>query len=180
VTGRLLVRSSIVVLTSALFLSMMGCGPQFFSAKGTVDSSGGAFGKWSASPAMCSRDEFNGDSSQLVTFMFGAPKNDDPDRDVHPGSRQVGPMTLKIAKDGDAYMAKLMTNGTIDTGNPMDAMKNMQGVTLDPSSCKTFTFDRSEHMNLGHIHKPLSGHVVMDCTKYNSHITADFKFSACD
>ncbi len=168
-------------LASLLAVTTLGCGPQFFSAKGNLASSGGGFGQWSASPALCKRDEFDGDSSKLATFMFAAPKNDDPDRNLHRDQAPNGPAELMIAKNGDGYVAQLMTMKEVNTGNPSDVFKNMQGIVLDSSSCKTLTFDRKEHSaTMGEFHKPLSGELVMDCTKYGSHLTADIKFKACE
>ena len=168
------------VSASACFLSALGCGPQFFSAKGTVSSSGGLLGQWSATPVMCSRDEFDGDSSKLATLMFAPPKNDDPDRNLHPERAPNGPADIHIAKNGNGYIAQLSTMKPINTGNEADVFKNMQGIVLDSSKCKTLTFDRQEHSaSMGSMHKPISGELVMDCQVYQSHITADIKFKQC-
>jgi hypothetical protein len=168
---------ALVTLALPCLLPVAGCGPQFFSAKGTIASSGGALGQWSGTPVMCSRDEFDGDSSKLATFMFSPPQNNDPDRNLHRDREPNSPMRLKLAKNGDSYIAQLETMKPIAGA---DVFKSMDGVVLDQSNCKTIRFDRTEHMaTMGQFHKPISGEVVLDCSVIQSHVTADIKFKQC-
>ena len=165
------------VVVPALLLAVVGCGPQFFSAKGALSSSGGALGQWSSKPVMCERDEFDGDSSKLVTFLFSPPVNNDPDRNLHRDQEPQSPMRLRIAKNGDGYMARLEMMKEIKGVDPMKS--SMGGIPLDSSTCKVLKFDRTEHSASMSLHKQLSGEVDMDCTVMQSHIVSNLKFNHC-
>jgi hypothetical protein len=166
--------------TALLLIAATGCGPQFFSVKGTVNSSGGPLDKWSAAPLGCSRDEFDGDSSKLIGLQFGWPKNDDPDRDLHYDKLPNGPASIKLAKNGTGIIGKIDMLKPVKAGAAMGPeMASIDGYTLDSSNCKTLTLDREEQSgNMGD-HKQLKGHFVMDCTVLGSHITGDLKFNHC-
>lgn len=162
------------VIVPGLLSCATGCGPTFFSSKGAIASSGGELGKWSASPVMCEREEFDGDSSKLIRMMFSGPQNTDPDRSVHHNDQPDGPLELHVAKNGSSYMAQ------VKFFKDIPGVDVFQGLILDSSSCKTFTFDRTEHSaGLGSIHPTLNGELVMDCSYKQSHITADIKFKKC-
>ena len=166
-----------MVLTAAL-LPATGCGPQFFSTKGALSSTGGMLGTWSSKPVICSRDEFSGDSSKLVTFEFSPPKNDDPDRDLHRDREPQWPSQLKIAKNGDGYIARLEMGKPIAGVDPMKS--SMDGLVLDGSTCKVLTFDRKEHSaGMTGFQKQLSGELTMDCTVLQSHVVSNLKFNHC-
>jgi hypothetical protein len=162
-----------VIIPSILFC-ITGCGPTFFSSKGTIASSGGELGQWSSSPAMCDREEFDGDSSKLIRMEFAGPPNTDPDRDVHQTNQRKGPYELNVAKNGSGYMAQ------IKLFNDVPGVDGIQGVILDSSSCRTLTFDRTEHTaGFGEMHPTLNGTLVMDCTYKQSHVTANIRFKKC-
>lgn len=155
-------------LTFSFLLAFLGCGPTFFAAKGTVSSSGGQLGSWSVTPISCSRDEFNGDSSRLITMLFRGPQSNDPDRDLHQDKQPDSLLRLEVAKNGSGYMAQLET------------MKSMEGTLLDASNCQKLTLDRTEHSaGFGELHPTLNGELVMDCTVKQSHVTADVIFKKC-
>lgn len=158
----------------SILLGTVGCGPTFFSSKGAIVSSGGELGEWSASPVMCTREEFDGDSSKLIAMHFSGPKNTDPDRTVHGNNQPEGPYELHVAKNGQGYMAQLKFFKNIP------GVDVFNGLILDSSSCKTLTLDRTEHSaDFGRMHPTLNGELVMDCTFKQSHITADVKFKKC-
>jgi len=144
------------ILVPTILFCMVGCGPTFFSSKGTVTSSGGELGHWSISPVMCMREEFDGDSSKLINLLFSGPKNTDPDRNVHGSQQPDGPYELHVAKNGSGYMAQ------------MKFFKNIPGVDvfqcliLDSSNCKTFTLDRTEHSGFGSVHPTLNGELLIE------------------
>jgi hypothetical protein len=171
-----------VLLTGAFLLSTIGCGPTFFSAKGSFASDGGPLDKWSAMPAMCSRDEFDGDSSKLITFQFAQPDNKDPDRNLHRAQQPNSPASLSVAKNGSGIIAKLSMMKPVKgpAGDTMAEMRSMEGYTLDNSTCKTLTLDRTEQSaSFGMSHKPLKGHLILDCSIAGSHVTSDLNFSHC-
>jgi hypothetical protein len=161
------------IIVPCFLLGTVGCGPTFFSSKGAVVSSGGELGAWSATPVMCSREEFDGDSSKLIEMHFSGPKNTDPDRSIHGNSQPEGPYELHVAKNGRSYMAQLKFFKSIP------GVDVFNGVVFDSSSCKTLTLDRTEHSSVGSMHPTLNGELVMDCTYRQSHITADVKFKKC-
>jgi hypothetical protein len=166
--------SVLVIIAPGILFCTVGCGPTFFSSKGAIASSGGELGKWSATPVMCTREEFDGDSSKLILMHFSGPKNTDPDRKIHGNNLPEGPYELHVAKNGSGYMAQLKFFKDIP------GVDVFQGVVLDSSSCKALTLDRSEHStNFGSMHPTLNGELVMDCTYKQSHVTADIKFKKC-
>jgi hypothetical protein len=170
------------LLTGVFMMSTIGCGPEFFSAKGSFASDGGPLDKWNTLAAMCSRDEFDGDSSKLITFHFAGPDNKDPDRDLHRDQQPNSPASLSIAKNGSGIIAKLDMMKPVKgpAGDTMAEMRSMDGYTLDNSSCKTLTMDRTEQSSsFGTLHKQLKGHLVLDCSIAGSHLTSDLSFTRC-
>lgn len=160
-----LVRSA---LTFSFLVAFLGCGPSFFTAKGTVSSSGGQLGSWSVTPIACNRDEFDGDSSKLITMLFRPPQSNDPDRDLHRDQQPDSLLQLQVAKNGSGYMAQLKT------------MKGMENTLVDASNCKKLTLDRTEHSaGMTGLRPTLNGELTMDCTVKQSHVTADVTFKKC-
>ena len=157
-----------IALLSCFLFAAAGCGPTFYSAKGTIASSGGQLDPWSATPIACSRDEFDGDSSKLITMTFRPPVSNDPDRNLHRDTAPDFPIQLHIAKNGPGLM------GVLDT------RKLMEGLPLDSSNCKTLTLNRKERSaSMGDFHPTLDGELVLDCTVKQSHITGDVTFKKC-
>jgi|HubBroStandDraft_5_1064220.scaffolds.fasta_scaffold233301_2 hypothetical protein len=174
--------TSVILLTGVSLISATGCGPGFFSAKGSFASDGGPLDKWNALPAVCSRDEFDGDSSKLITFHFAAPDNKDPDRALHRNEQPNSPASLRIAKNGGGIIAKLDMMKPVKgpAGDMMAEMRSMDGYTLDNSTCKTLTLDRTEQMgSFGTLHKQLKGRLTLDCSVAGSHLTSDLNFTHC-
>ena len=156
-------------LPCCLLLALAGCGPTFFSAKGTLDSSGGSLDKWSQTPLGCHRDVFDGDTSKLMTFSWGNPNANDPDRSVHDKTRPAFPVLLNIAKDGSGGYT-----GHLQTSKAGEA-------SFSTSTCKTFALTTKERSKgFAEMNPPLDGKLTLDCTAAGSHITGDLTFKHCE
>lgn len=159
-------RPTLALLT---LLAIIGCGPTFFSAKGTLASTGGSLDQWSQTPIGCHRDVFDGDTSKLVTFSWANPNANDPDRAVHDKTRPAFPILLSVEKDGASGL-----KGHLQNSRAAEA-------TFSSSTCKTFTLTtRERSKGFAEAHPSLDGSLTLDCTTSGSHITSDVAFKHCD
>jgi len=173
------------LLPAALLLSLVaapglaGCGLDFFNIHGTMASDGGGLGRWRARPEGCSRDPFDGrppdKSTSIVVFVWEDPRVHhyvNEQRYVRPDA----PLRLEIsrldlshsaAESGPAIVADLHT-------------LRKPGVRLDGGVCRTLRFETVDQPpTLAHPRPSLAGHLDLDCTVLDSHITAALQFEHC-
>lgn len=163
------------LLTTVL---LCGCGPEFFKAKGTVNSDGGLLKSWSRTPVMCMRGEQEGEAGKILSFQFDLPPGFVA---AHPEGKNA-PEELAIAQNGGGVIGSLKMMAVIrDPGNPNSFSEQpTDGFILDNSNCKTIKLDRQEQSkSFAESMKPLKGHLELDCTVRGSHITADMTFRHC-
>ena len=157
---------SLLLCLAAAGLS--GCGPTFFSAKGTLSSTGGQLDQWKETPLGCHRDVFDGDTSKLMTFSWGNPNAQDPDRQVHDRTRPAFPVLLSLEKDGAGLKGHLQTS----KGGEAD---------LNAGVCKVISLQTKEHSKgFAEMHPTLNGTLTLDCQTAGSHITSDIVFKQCE
>ena len=156
------------LLLCVVTAGLTGCGPTFFSAKGTLSSTGGQLDQWSQTPLGCHRDVFDGDTSKLMTFSWGNPNASDPDSSVHNKTRPAFPILLSIEKDGAAL------NGHLQTSKAGEA-------DLNAADCKVFKLQTKEHhKGFAEMNPPLDGTLTLDCQTPGSHVTGDIAFKHCE
>ncbi len=164
------------VLVATLLLS--GCGPEFFKAKGTVNSDGGPLKAWSRTPVLCTRGEEEGNAAKIASFGFDLPPGFQAGR---PDGKNA-PEELAFAQSGNGVIGTLKVFALVkDAGNPnVFNQQPEDSYVLDSSNCKTITLDRQEQMkSFAESHKPLKGHLQLDCNVQGSHVTADLTFRHC-
>ena len=172
-----LLRCAAAATATAFLLCVSGCGPQFYSAKGTVNSDGGPLRAWSRTPISCQRGDIVGDPDKIAIFTFDLPQGFSPGR---PGS-QNAPEQLTFARSGNGVIGSLKVFAEVkQPGSPDLSAQVTDGFLLDSSNCKTITLDREDQMRgLMEDKKPLKGHLVLDCNVVGSHVTADMTFKQC-
>ncbi len=171
------VRGCVGTATLLITLLCSGCGPQTFSAKGTVNSDGGPLRAWSRAPLSCQRGEYWGHPERLVIFEFDLPPGFEAS---HPGNRNA-PEELAFAPSGNGVIGSLKVFSEVtQPGEPNTTTQTTDGFLLDTHNCRTIRLDRQEQSRDSSKQQiPLKGHLVLDCNVIGSHVTADVTFNHC-
>ena len=151
-------------------LALTSCN-RYFSANGTLASSGGDLGTWRWTPQGCSRDAFDGlpagASSSVVTFLWNDPGVRDPLRDLHRATAPDVPMRLEVERVPTGYTLKL------------DTVK-VQGTQIDSRVCSSFAVDVHQAApDLPEGKPTLAGRVRFQCPSNGGTLTADIRFQRC-
>ena len=151
---------------------LLGCDQRFFSARGSVASSGGRLGNWHSTPEGCSRDPFDGkpaaDSASVATFLWEDPSVHDPDRDKNRYKAPDAPMRLEISRLPGGLRASLTTVKIV-------------GMRIDSSDCSQFRLEqRDEAPGVAGAKPALAGRLVMQCTVAGGQVSADVRFDHCE
>jgi hypothetical protein len=152
-------------------LALAGCG-RYFSASGTVASSGGDLGVWRQTPEGCSRDPFDGlpaaESSSVLSFLWNDPSVRDPLRDLHRSTAPDFPMRLELARVPTGYTVRLDTVKT-------------QGTHFDSRACTSFSVEvHQAPPDIAEGKPTLAGRVRFICPANGGTLTADVRFKRCD
>lgn len=170
-------RSRIAAVALVCNAVLTGCGPSFFSTRGTVSSTGTRFGTWSAAPVGCTRDSFLGSTEGLparsvVTLLWQDPSANYIRPDLYLMDGPDGPIRLEIAATGSTAAPVLSAN--------LHTMRVPGGTRIDTSACRTFTLQQSERPSPEpRAHPSLNGLLQMDCTLPDAHFTAHLRFTGC-
>ncbi len=158
------------LVASGVTLGIVGCGPQTFSAKGTIASEGDRINTWRTRVEGCTRAPFDalpaGQTRSTLTFVWQDPASRDQTLDMFHNPPDF-PMRLEFSRGEQGPVATLHT-------------LRHAGIRLDSKVCGTFRLETAEHPPDTPEGRPsLSGEVVLECGIEQAHITANVRFEGC-
>ena len=156
-----------------LLLLLCGCNRGFFTASGSVASTGRTYrNDWKSTPQGCTRDPFDAQpgshTSSILTFVWQDPGARNPLVDNRTAAPDA-PMRLGFYRSSTSPAGYAASLETLRQG----------GIRLTPANCPRF-FLRTEAHTEPNGQPSLSGEFELDCnTAIETHIAGHVTFAHC-